>query len=234
MRARVAVGAGSVLDVGSGDQYADTVIGFSSQYSSASWSAAQALGASDTLSYGDRPTSWAPSSFNGTLESLTLGFATPVYAGGATIRETSGNGFVYQIDAVDTGDVLHTVWSGADTSQPGTPVDFSVSWAPTSYLVKGVKVYVDTNHNLSAWEEIDSVRLRARLASDSYVQTGGSTLLDGGRLSAPGIVDLLGGSLSGSGSIDADLANSALLSPGNPARRAERRRQLQPDLRWCP
>ncbi|MCB1964701.1 MAG: hypothetical protein KDI64_01260, partial [Candidatus Accumulibacter sp.] len=212
----VIIGTNSLLQVGSGDQYAETVLGFSSQYSSSSWSAAQALGTSDTVSYGDRPTSWAPSSFNGTLEFLTLGFVTPVFASGATIRETSGNGFVYQIDAVDTSDVTHTVWSGTDTSQPGTPVDFSVSWAPTPYLVKGLKIYVDTSHDLNAWEEIDSVRLRARLASDSYVQQAGSTLLDGGRLSAPGIVKLLGGSLSGSGSIDADLANSAVIDPGSP------------------
>ncbi|MCB1943869.1 MAG: hypothetical protein KDI53_17785, partial [Candidatus Accumulibacter sp.] len=212
----VVVGANSRLQVGSGEQFADHVLGFSSQYSTGSWSAAQAVGASNTVNYGDLPTSWAPSSFNGTLEFLTLGFATPVYSDGATIRETSGNGFVYQIDAVDEGDVLHTVWSGTDASQPGTPVDFRVSWATTPYLVKGLRIYVDTSHDLGAWEEIDSVSLSARVTTNSYVQTAGSTLIDGGRLGAPGVVELLGGSLGGSGSIEADVANSAVINPGSP------------------
>ena len=69
-----------------------------------------------------------------------------VHAAGVTVRETFNNGFVYQIDVLDTSNVLHTVWTGTDPSQPGTPVDFTVGFAATPYLVKGVKVYVDNNH----------------------------------------------------------------------------------------
>jgi hypothetical protein len=141
------------------EQYASNVIGFSSQWSSPNWSATQALGAPDTLSYGDIPTAWASLSKNGTKEFITLGFSTLIYANGATIRETYGNGFVSQIDALDTNNMLHTVWNGTDSSQPGSPVDFFASWTTTSFLAKGLKIYVDTDHNLSAWEEIDSVKL---------------------------------------------------------------------------
>jgi PEP-CTERM motif len=83
-----------------------------------------------------------------------------LYADGFTVRETDGNGFVYQVDVLDTNSVLHTVWSGTDPSFPGSPVDFSVNFARTTYLVQGLKVYTDTNHNLSAWEEIDAIQLR--------------------------------------------------------------------------
>lgn len=141
------------------DQYATSVIGFSSEYSSSSWSAAQALGPSNTSSYGDIATSWAPGPRNGTLEFLSLGFTTPVYSTGAVIRETYGNGFVYQIDAIDTSSSLHTVWVGADPSLPGTPIDFSPIWSTTAFQTVGLKIYVNTDHNLGAWEEIDSVRL---------------------------------------------------------------------------
>jgi len=59
---------------------------------------------------------------------------------------------------------LHTVWTGVDTSQPGSPVDFLATWSPTSYLVKGVKIYVDTNHDTN-WEEIDAVQLHGATAA---------------------------------------------------------------------
>lgn len=97
---------------------------------------------------------------NGSLEFILLGFGTNVFADGVTIRETFGNGFVYQIDTLDTNDILHTVWTGTDFSQPGNPVDFLATWARTSYAVKGIKIYTDTNHDPNAWEEIDSVQLQ--------------------------------------------------------------------------
>ena len=146
-------------------QYATSVIGYSSQYSSTNWRAANALGAPDTWRYGDIVTAWAPRLPNGTLEFISLGFSTPVHADGATIRETYGNGFVYQVDAIDTNGQLHKVWGGLDPSLPGNPVDFSISWKPTPYLVSGLKIYTNTNHNLNAWEEIDAVQLAAESAS---------------------------------------------------------------------
>jgi hypothetical protein len=141
------------------DQYASSVIDFSTQWSAGSWSAAQALGAPDTFGYGDIATAWAPANRDGTLEFLSLGFDTPVLASGAVIRETSGNGFIYQIDAIDTGGIAHTIWSGTDDSLPGTPADFSVGWAQTAFAVNGLKLYVDTSHS-AEWEEIDAVTLQ--------------------------------------------------------------------------
>ena len=141
------------------NQFASSVIGFSSEFSSTNWSAAQALGAPNTFAYGDLVTAWAPLPQNGTLEFITVGFTLPVFADGFVIRETYGNGFVYQVDVLDTANVLHTVWTGADPSPPGSPVDFTQAFTRTSFLVKGLKVYSDTNHNLGAWEEIDSIQL---------------------------------------------------------------------------
>jgi hypothetical protein len=139
-------------------QYASTVKDFSSQYSSGSWSAAQVLGAPNTFVYGDYATAWAPLHQNGTAETISVGFANAVYATGATIRETSGNGFVTQIDVIDTMGNFHTVWAGADTSLTNVPFDFAASWKTTSFLVSGLKVYVNTNHS-GSWEEIDAIRL---------------------------------------------------------------------------
>lgn len=148
-------------------EWATSLIGYSSQYSAGNWSAKQALETPDTQSYGDIVTAWAPLAKNGTHEFLTLGFSTPTFASGAVIRETFGNGFVERIDALDTQGVLHQVWAGTDTSLPGTPVDFLATWTVTDYLVNGLKIYVNTDHNPSAWEEIDAVQLLGDAPSSS-------------------------------------------------------------------
>jgi hypothetical protein len=153
--AAASIGSASAAPI---EQWASSVVGFSSEYSSTSWSAAQALGAPDTFSYGDIVTAWTTRDANGALEWISVGFDTAVYANGATIRETLGNGFAYQIDVIDTLGNLHKVWEGIDTSAGNVPYDFSVSWNTTSFLVAGLKVYVDTNHT-STWEEIDAIRL---------------------------------------------------------------------------
>ena len=161
MSAAVVVALASAAQVTSAatvDQYASSVIDYSSQYSIDSWSAKQALGESNTTNYGDIPTSWAAKLANGGLEFISLGFNTPVYSTGTVIRETWGNGFVFQVDAVDTNNILHTVWSGTDSSAAGAPVDFSLSWSTTSFQTVGLKIYVNGNHSTS-WEEIDSVKL---------------------------------------------------------------------------
>jgi len=77
--------------------------------------------------YSDDPHAWKPAAQDGTQEFLTVTFAIPVFADGLTIRETQGNGFVTQTDAVDDLGQLHTVWTGVDPSQPGEPTDFSVT-----------------------------------------------------------------------------------------------------------
>jgi hypothetical protein len=165
-------------------QYASSVIGFSSQYSNvASWGAHRALGAPDRSTYGDWAGAWAPSNQNDSLEYISVGFATAVYASGATIREVNANGFVYRVDAIDTLGGLHKVWSGVDTSKPNMPFNFQLAWNTTSFLVKGLKVYVNTDLH-SSWEEIDSIQL-----------AGGMT--PGVDLPEPGSVALLGLGLIG-------------------------------------
>ncbi|MBD2135391.1 hypothetical protein H6F47_23955, partial [Sphaerospermopsis sp. FACHB-1094] len=145
------------------EQYASTVIYFSSQWSVGSWGAVQILGQPNTLSYGDLPTSWAPRPANadGDLQAdefITVGFATPVYASGIEVRETYGNGFVRSIDLLSNQGTYYSVWSGIDTSKPGLPVDFRINFDQTSYLVVGARINVDIDHT-SGWEEIDSVKL---------------------------------------------------------------------------
>lgn len=161
--ASVLAGMGSA-HAGSTDEWGSSVIGFSSQWSAGDWAAIQTLGAPDTFGYGDLRTAWAPGPKNGSLEFISVGFATATHSTGAVVRETYGNGFVYQVDAIDTQGGLHTVWTGTDTSVAGAPVDFSLSWNQTAFQTTGLKIYVNTDHDLAAWEEIDAVRLLGNTA----------------------------------------------------------------------
>lgn len=140
-------------------QWADQLIDYSTQWTARDWSAHQTLGPSNTFSYGSVRTSWSPVPKNGTIEYVTVGFAVPVYASGAIIRETYGNGFVSKVDALDINGVLHTVWTGTDPSQPGSPVEFTLTFPRTAFAVRGLRIYVDTAHDSSTYEETDSIRL---------------------------------------------------------------------------
>jgi hypothetical protein len=50
----------------------------------------------------------------------------------------------------------------------------------------------------------------------NYTQTAGSTQLNGGQLSATGLVDLEGGVLGGSGTVQANVLNNAEVDVGQP------------------
>lgn len=63
-----------------------------------------------------------------TSEYLSLLYKEPVYATGATIVESYGNGFVRRIDALDTSVTLRKVWEGSDNSATGALVNFKVTW----------------------------------------------------------------------------------------------------------
>ena len=146
-------------------QWASTVLGFSSQYSASGWAASQVLDLPDTPSYGDQSTAWAPQSPGGAgiTEFISVGFEVPVFASGATIRETFGNGFVQRIDAIDLRGLAHTVWTGTDGSAPLTAAEFAISWKPTTFAVSGLKVFVDTGSS-DSWEEVDAIQLLGRVA----------------------------------------------------------------------
>jgi Ca2+-binding RTX toxin-like protein len=145
------------------EQYAASVIAFSSQLTATSYSAQQAIGKPNTFSYGVNGNAWAPSRQNDNNdvsadEFITVGFATPVYADGIEIRENVGNGFVRSVELLDTNGTYHTV-SSTDISTPGSVIDFRIDFAATSYLVTGAKINVDIDNNNATYEQIDSVLL---------------------------------------------------------------------------
>ena len=86
------------------------------------------LGEPNTMTYGDNAAAWAAATKNGVVQSITVGFAEPVYASAVLVRETYGNGFVTKIFAVDMDNQLHQVWAGQDKTQPDYTVNFIASF----------------------------------------------------------------------------------------------------------
>jgi len=154
------VGRVTVLDEES--QWADGLVAFSSQWDSGDgstdWMAVQALGEPDTFGYGDIPTAYAPATPDGGTEWITVAFDTPVFAGGAVVRESFFGGFVTQIEARQAGTNSYTtVWQGVDNSPDGVVVDFQANWTPTAFLVDALRVTMNTAP--AGWEEIDAIQL---------------------------------------------------------------------------
>ena len=141
-------------------QWASSVMTRSSEYGKDTWGAKQALGEPNTMTYGDNGTAWAAATRNGVVQSITVGFAEPVYASAVLVRETYGNGFVTKIFAVDMGNELHQVWAGQDKTQPNYTVNMIARFPKTAYLVKAVKVVIDPEHDQHAYEEIDAIQLQ--------------------------------------------------------------------------
>lgn len=189
-------------------QWADVVLDFSSQFSTRDWSARQALGEPNTFAYGDIPTAWTASSQNGTIEFLTVGFDNPVLATAAMVRETWGNGFVTKIEVLDLMDQYHQVWTGEDPSQPGTPVEFEVTFPLTQFLVQGLKITIDTDHDLGTYEEIDAIRLKGKTEGNTYFGTNSKDIAAGDGANDT-IYGLAGNDeLSGGGGADKIYGNS--------------------------
>ncbi|HSN77113.1 MAG TPA: SdrD B-like domain-containing protein [Anaerolineae bacterium] len=158
------VGAGAPTPLG---QWASRVEGFSSQFSANDWSAAQATGAPNTNVCGDIKTAWAPN--NGapaSIESLHLGYTTPVYATGVRIRETGERsqtvGFVTGVTLVEPNGTQHVLTIPADSAV--CPGYFAITFPQTSYLVDEVIVYTVTPDN-GYYEEIDAVELSGYVSS---------------------------------------------------------------------
>lgn len=165
-------GSGGVIK-----QYASYVLGVSTEYNESprSWSAQQMLGAPNVESYGDEGAAWAPESSNMAIESVTLGFNTPVQATSIMIRETDSYGFIKKITLIDVDNASHAIWTSTaqDFDNPAHLDDineFTRSWTATEYLVKAVKIDIDTNAT-EEYEEIDSILLEgyAPAFSSEYV-----------------------------------------------------------------
>jgi len=140
-------------------RYADSVIAFSSQYSSTNWSAEQILGPPDTYpSYGDIRTAWSAETPDDQREFIELHYANPAPVQSVAIYEIFNPGSVDTIYVrnPDT-DQWQVVWSGtaAPLSFPDSRI-FIVNFAPTAFNVSELRIAVNSPA-VPGWNEFDAV-----------------------------------------------------------------------------
>lgn len=139
-----------------GTKWATSVLSMSSEYTSASWSAVQALGVPDTYpNHGDITTAWATLSADAAGEFISVGFSPSASGSMIYIVET------YHPDAVST--VTITLEGGA-TSQVYTKPPASVGdcayvlGVPTGTTQAITAVRIDLGSELvPGWNEIDAI-----------------------------------------------------------------------------
>lgn len=141
-------------------RWATHVIGFSSQYDTIQWSAAQALGPPDTYpNYGDIVSAWASESPDAQAEFLELGFNDPAPVSVVSIYETLAPGAVNKVSVrnANTG-VWTEVWSGPAAAAPPVARIFTVTFPLTVFPVDAVRIDLDSPA-VPDWNEIDAVSI---------------------------------------------------------------------------
>jgi len=141
-------------------RWATRVLGFSSQYTTDNWSAAQALGQPNTYpNYGDIITAWASADPDAPNEFLELGFDAPAPINSISIYETLAPGAVTKISVRDPGTGSWVeVWSGSATPAGDASRVFTVTFPLTSFPVDAVRIDLNSPA-VPDWNEIDAVSI---------------------------------------------------------------------------
>jgi hypothetical protein len=141
-------------------RWATSVLGFSSQYDTIQWSAAQTLGPPNTYpAYGDIVSAWASATPDGQAEFLELGFNDPAPVNVVSIYETLAPGAVNKVSVrnANTG-VWTEVWTGPAAAAPPVARIFTVTFPLTAYPVDAVRIDLDSPA-VADWNEIDAVSI---------------------------------------------------------------------------
>jgi len=158
-------------------QYAATIIGFSSEYfpSPNGYSAAQALGAPTLTLCGNSASAWTSATQDNQREYLVLGYTFPAQANRVTIHQSFNPGAV---DTVSVRDASNGVWHIiyiATASTVACPLNLmlEINFTKTTYNVDAVRIAVNSPA-VSNFNEIDAVGLQTNLPAGAKftAQTG--------------------------------------------------------------
>lgn len=131
----------------------------STEYGSEDWSAARAVGVTDTYECTDNVTAWAASGSD-TVEWINLYIHAPMYLTEINIVETYNPDQVSQVDLIDMQGQYVTVY----TAQPKQitepcPYFLNIPVSQSDILAQGVRVTIDQSVLGLGWNEIDAVEM---------------------------------------------------------------------------
>lgn len=172
-------------------RYADSVITYSSQYSSIQYSAREALGSPNVFpDYSAHPNAWLSADEVG-RESLVLHFSNPDSINFVDIFETYNPGALDSVYLMDSATgIFHLVWSGTAAPAPQVARKNRIKFPLTPYKVSAVRLAfnMDTVPGFSAIDAVCIGRLTTPGIFTSITWTGGiSSMNDTVVISAPGV-----------------------------------------------
>lgn len=142
-------------------QWANRIVAASSQYSTTSWSAAQALGAPDVYpNSGDNANAWASLTADGSSEYIEVAFEQPQLLQGVQIAETFNPGAIGKIEGIGSDGQLVVLFeapvNGAlDGKQLPTRLsNFGGGCSP--FPIASVRVTLQSGQ-IAGWNEIDAI-----------------------------------------------------------------------------
>ncbi len=138
--------------------FADSVSGFSSQWSSGSWSSDKALGFPTVYpQHSDNSQAWASRTTDSDREFIELYFENATKIDGIWIYETYNPGAVDTVYVKNPAtDLWEIVWSDSAFAQPKEARIFKIEFETTTFAVSEVRIALNSP-DVEGWNEIDAV-----------------------------------------------------------------------------
>lgn len=167
--------------------FADSLIDYSTQWSTPNWAAFQVLGYVNTYpAYGDIITAWASSTADTQREFLELHFNNPMPVDSISIYETYNAGSIDTIYVRNPSTFLwEIVYSGTASAVAGAQI-FSVSFPMTAFAVSDVRIAMNSPA-VPSWNEIDAVAVINSNVVESSICSGDSIFLAGDYQTTSGV-----------------------------------------------
>ena len=220
-------GASNTLSAGSTlTRYANSVVSYSSQNGTDSYSAAQALGAPNVYpAYALSASSWVSSTADGQRESLGLAFADPAPINFIDIYETANGGAVDSVFVKNpTSNAYVLVYSGTTAAPIATARKNRISFTQTAFSVSEILIKLNSPA-VAGYNAIDAVGIGNAKDSGifaSYVWSPGGQTTSTISVTTPGVYTLKATDSSGCQSVDsvtvkATLTTAPVISANKPA-----------------
>lgn len=146
--------------VAASTRWASSVVARSSQYTTTSWAASQALGPPDVWpAHGDVATAWAPLTADGQREYLELGFDSPAPINYVSVFETHHPGAIDSVYAWNpVPGQYELLWAGVAAPAGDTARVWSATFPTTPYAVSKIRIAFNSPA-VFGWNEVDAVAI---------------------------------------------------------------------------
>lgn len=137
-------------------QWASSVRGFSSQYTTSSWAADRVLGAPDVFpSHGDNANAWASLGADDQDEWLEVGYAQPTRISAIDVLETYNPGAISSIEMITASGQRIPAYQGTPRAN-GAANKLHVDVGCTAEPIVAVTVRI-ASRQVAGWNEIDAI-----------------------------------------------------------------------------